>query len=146
MRHVFSLRRAALAVLAVGALILAGPLGASQAGSFEVSGTYDFTDNRGAATSGDLSGTATPGGPFTGTFAQKFGGGADEGTATLDFGGGSLTFSYHIEFDDDLGLFVGPYVITGGTGALNGASGSGTLIVEPANDTGGFTMSGTIDR
>ena len=43
-------------------------------------------------------------------------------------------------------VFVGTYVITGGTGRLAGASGSGSTTIVPSGDnsTGTFTVSGTL--
>jgi hypothetical protein len=50
-----------------------------------------------------------------------------------------------VEYDDATGNYVGPYEIVGGTGVLEGATGSGTLIIVPGSGGGSFTMSGTID-
>jgi hypothetical protein len=55
---------------------------------------------------------------------------------TFDFGGGdTLTFDTKIKFDDETGVYVGTYVVTGGTGEFEGAAGRGSLIVNTAAGT-----------
>src|SRR5262249_907974 len=144
MRRFFSFRRLAVALAVLG---FAGTGPAARAGSFVVEGTYDFTDNKGRDTSGTLSGTTKPGGDFSGSFAQTAFRGAAHflGTAPFDYGGGdSFTFPYDVVFDDGLNLYVGSYTVTGGTGSLARASGSGAIVIEPGNTTGGFTLEGSL--
>ncbi len=141
-----SVRRMAL-VVALAALVLAGPVSAVQAGPFHASGTFVSTFNHGNDFAGIHSGRARPGGPFTGTVAGQYHGGEYIGVATWDFGGGdTLTFEWQLEFDKT-GLGVGTYVFTGGTGRLADASGSGSFIFETTGDgTGEFALDGTLSH
>ncbi len=149
MQPFFSLRRAALALAVLGLLALVGPLPAAQATPLRVTGTYVFTDTQGGETGGTMTGQSAPGGRFTGAFVQRVRHGVAQGTITLDYGhGDTLTLTYAIEFDAEVGLLVGTYEITGGTGRLEGATGSGEAIAEPGgdDDSGGFSLTGTINR
>src|SRR5262249_54539092 len=80
-------------------------------------------------------GGARPGGPFAMTLWGKtnFGNQDTRGVFVLDFGGGdTLTCDFGVDWMPDLGLYVGPYVITGGTGRLAGArQGAGGPAGEP---------------
>ena len=142
-----SSRRIAL-VLALAVLGLAWPVSAVQAGAFHASGTYAVTSVHGDVFEGTQDGSARPGGPFSGTFSVKrtANGLRYDGVATWDFSSGdTLTYTWHVDFDDETGLYVGTYVITGGTGRLAGASGSGSYIVAPAGGgMGEFEMDGTL--
>jgi hypothetical protein len=142
------LYRIVFALAAVTYFSLGGPVPAAVAGPYELSGTYTFTDDKGAATSGTIDAKSSPGGPCSGTFADRFAGGSHTGTFTLNYGdGSSLTLSYEFAFDDTQGLFVGDYVITGGTGALTGVSGGGDIEVGTAvNGTGSLVLSGTLSH
>jgi hypothetical protein len=139
-----SVSRIAL-VVALAALVLAGPVSAVQAGPFHASFTLVVTFEQGNYFEGTHSGRARPGGPFTGTVAGQFHGGEYIGVATWEFGGGdTLTYEWQIEaFDAKSGLAVGTYVITGGTGRLADASGSGSLTTD---GTGEFTLDGTLSH
>ena len=132
----------ALAVLAV-----AGLGAPASAGGFEVRGTFALDPALPRHIEGTLSGHARPGGAFTGTVsAIQNAAGGGHGENTLDFGGGdTLTYDVRWKYDGETGLLVGTYSVTGGTGALAGATGSGTFIVAPAgNGTGEFYLSGTL--
>jgi hypothetical protein len=117
------------------------PLDASQDESFEATGTFAHTGNK----VGTLKGDATPLGAFNGSFTQDQNGAKLTGTFTLDFGSGSLTASYEMSLDHATNEYVGTYQITGGTGALADASGSGTIMVDQGAQ-GNFSLSGTISR
>jgi hypothetical protein len=108
--------------------------------SFQVSGTFAFQDNK----IGPISGQATPLGYFSGSFRNdNNGSGRLQGTATLTFGTDSLTISYDLRLNRDTNQFVGTYQITGGTGTLAGASGSGSMMVDHGG-SGTFSLDGTI--
>ncbi len=147
-----SSRRIAL-VLALALLGLAWPVSAVQAGAFRASGTQVLTDSKANTFGGTLSGRAMSGGSFTGTFSGEFRG-SDKTrrvdlVETWDFGGGdTLTFTIHLENDETGDLLVGTYVITGGTGRLEDASGSGsfTLLVDSSTGTAEFALDGTLSH
>jgi hypothetical protein len=108
--------------------------------SLHVSGTFDFQDNK----TGPISGQATPLGSFSGNFRnQNSGAGRLQGTATLTFGTDSLTISYDLRLNRDTNQFVGTYQITGGTGTLLGASGSGAMTADHGSQ-GNFSLDGSI--
>src|SRR5262245_23172683 len=98
-----TVRRTALTLAALGVLTLAGPLPAALAEPFQASGSYQFTRVQGNTTEGVVSGRAAPGGYFDGILDQRFHGGNYVGTATLVFRNGTLTLSYDVEFDDEIG-------------------------------------------
>jgi hypothetical protein len=144
------LRRIALALGLLAASGLAGPVSATRADSFEVSGTYTTTDHHANRFSGTLGGIAGQGGAFIGTFEDKV---TDHqrltGTQTYLFADGStLTLKFDERFDEAAGEWVGTYEITGGTGRFAGASGSGAASAthDAATDgnTGTIALSGTI--
>jgi hypothetical protein len=93
-----------------------------------------------------MPGRAKPGGNFDGTFVGKEDGSVKvRGVHTCDFGGGdTLTIELNFEFDETAGLFVGTYVITGGTGQLAEASGEGDFLAEGGDGQGTYEMVGTI--
>jgi hypothetical protein len=116
------------------------PVTADQTQSFQASGTFAFTGTH----VGTVSGKATPLGAITGTFSnQDSGEGKLVGTTTFNFGSGALTLSYDVRLDHATNQFVGAYQITGGTGALADASGSGSITIGHGS-TGSFALSGTI--
>jgi hypothetical protein len=115
---------------------------ASQEQSFQASGTFAHIEAPGDQ--GTLTGHATPLGQFTGTFSQH-GGGTLNGTATFNFASGSLTFTYNLRLDRATDQYVGTYQVTEGTGALAGATGSGSLVVDHGS-SGNFALSGTLSR
>jgi hypothetical protein len=144
MNHFFRLRRAALTFAALAVLALAGPLPAAQAEPFSASGSGTTTDRDGNVFSGVVSGTARPVGDFSGVFAHKATSDDVDGSAVFDFGGGdTLEIDYHAEFNEHTGMYEGTYVVTGGTGVLEGATGSGS-VVTTAGTTFEFTLSGTL--
>jgi hypothetical protein len=120
---------------------IVGPLANSQTQSFQASGTFAHTSNK----AGTLTGQGTPLGSFTGSFTQNQEGAKLTGTFTLNFGSGSLTCSYEMRLDHATNEYVGTYQVTGGTGALANASGSGTIMVDQGGQ-GNFSLSGTISR
>ena len=121
---------------------------AAHADDFRISGTFVVTKVRGANIEGTLRGTASPGGDFVGTFAGKQAPGNRKAhaDATLDFGGGNtLTYTADLNHDPDTGWLIGTYVITGGTGVFEHATGEGTKILKPNDDgTGEFFHDGSI--
>jgi hypothetical protein len=126
---------------------LALPPSAARAGDFQASGTSESISN-GHFFELSLSGVAQPGGTFGGTVLGKQLGnsGRQKGSGVLDFGNGdTLIYIWAVEVGDN-GQLIGGYVITGGTGVLEDASGSGNLVVVPAGDgTTTFEMDGTLD-
>ena len=138
-------RRFAL-TLALAALGLAASAPAARAGDFEASGTTTFVGRHGAFFELAITGGhAKPGGKFTGTVSGKRLADSNIQTAVIvmDFGGGdTLTFDTVIVWNDETDAYDGVYVVTGGTGALAGASGSGALFADPAGGT--FEMDGTL--
>lgn len=120
---------------------------------FQANGTFQVVASNGSHFFFEGEGQASPGGRFTTTVEahDNFGNLHETGVQTLDFGNGdTLTIS----FEDDWvpnpaypfgGYRTGPYVVTGGTGRLAGASGSGTLTGIPNGDgTGSLSLDGTI--
>jgi hypothetical protein len=141
-----SLRRIAL-IVAPALLGLAWLAPAAQAGDFQASSTFAIIASHGTHNELTGSGRARPGGKFTVVLAiQQLGNGDARGEFTMDFGNGdTLSFYNAVEWDPATGLLTGPYIVTGGTGKLAGASGSGTTVVDPAGDgTGEFYLEGTL--
>ena len=142
----FVLPLVALALLGMAGYAVAAKSGGCQ--SFRVKGDFQIVVDRGSNRVVDLSGHATPGGSFTGQFNGKQFHDADiAGSITLDFGGGNtLTYYQELSFDPSVGLLVGTYTITGGTGQFAGASGSGDNVIvgADANGRGTFELDGTI--
>ena len=123
---------------------------AAKAGTFRASGTATFVseDQSGKHFVFSHVGRSNPGGDFTGTAVghtnatfQK-----QSATVTLDYGGGNtLIIETRLEGQPD-GSLVGPYVVTGGTGIYENATGSGTQIVfaNNADGTRDFSLEGTL--
>ena len=133
-------------VLALLAVARPAPAAAADC-DFRLRGTFVVTSQQGTHQEVALSGRASPGGAFTGTFTGKQLGNNDVvGEVTLDFGGGdTLTYHQELEFDEETGLIVGTYEVTGGTGRYEGATGSGTTTIDPAGGrTGTFELEGTV--
>jgi hypothetical protein len=128
------LRRATLAVALFGivGLVL---LPAAQADPFHTSGSYVETSFNGSIAEGTLDGRAAPGGDaFIGSFSEEVfdGGNVLDGTAILDFGNGdTLTFDYLLVFNPTRQLYLGGWIVRGGTGTLKNAAGGGNLTVSP---------------
>jgi hypothetical protein len=121
------------------------PLAAAPAHSFQASGTFVGTNPHADHDAGTLSGTETILGSFTGTFDQH-GVGTLAGTAVLTFSNGSsLALSYRMTLDHSTNTYSGTYTITGGTGALAGATGSGSIMTDHGT-TGSFSLTGTISE
>src|SRR4051794_36432613 len=136
-------------VLALLAVVCPAWAGAASADAFHLSGTYVITSQKGTHQEVALTGTATPGGDFTGVaLAKQTADGDVKGKVILDFGNGdTLTYQQELTYDPASGLIVGTYRIIGGTGALHGASGSGTTSIDPTGDgTGTFKLDGTLSR
>jgi hypothetical protein len=151
MTHFTAVCRTALILAVLAVLTLAGSLPVALAEQFRASGSYQITRVRGDTKEGIVSGRAAPGGNFDGSFVQRFRGrnGRQVGTATLEFGRGTLTLAYDIELDDDIGLFVGTWmIIVGGTGAYEGATGGGVVLSKPPDETGAgdIALEGTLNR
>ncbi len=134
--------RIGLALLALVAFGLAGPLPAAPAADLALEGTATTTQSQGNRQSGVLMGSGTPLGNFTGTFSQRGNGNFIDGTATLVGNGGSVTLAFVGRSDPKTGVNTGSFRITGGTGRFAGATGSGTLLVFPGNR---FTLLGIIN-
>jgi hypothetical protein len=146
-------------VLALAILGLAGTVPGAGAGDapFHASGTFqvDWSQSHGTHFFINGQGRASPAGSFTTTVEahDNFGNGDETGVQTLDFGHGDTLSIY---FEDEWvpapdypagGYRVGPYVVTGGTGRLAGASGGGTLTGIPNGDgTGAFYLDGALSR
>jgi hypothetical protein len=132
---------------AVLALVGLWPASAARADDFEAYGVFTITLGNGANVTGTNDGFASPGGLFSGTFEghQTQGNAKSGGTATWEFEDGStLNWKFRVEPDGN-GLLVGTYEVTGGTGALAEASGSGILVIHPIpGDTGTIYLSGTL--
>jgi hypothetical protein len=147
MRSPVSFRRIATAA-ALALLWLGGPASADSPDAFRVSGTFVVVATEANRFELTHSGLAVPGGPVTGTVSGRrlAAGRTQVGTGTFDFGGGdTLSWEWHLELDPRTGLLVGTYEVTGGTGMLAEATGSGSLIVDPAGDgTGEYHLSGTL--
>jgi hypothetical protein len=123
---------------------------AAKPGTFRASGTATFVseDQSGKHFVFSHVGHSNPGGSFTGTAVghtnatfQK-----QSATVTFDYGGGNtLVVETRLEGQPD-GSLVGPYVVTGGTGIYENATGSGTQIVfaNNADGTRDFTLEGTL--
>jgi hypothetical protein len=118
---------------------VAGIVGTPAAQSFQVSGSFAFSDNK----VGTLSGQEATLGSFTGSFGNNNNGDRVQGTAVFSFGSGLLRFSYDVRLDRVTNQFVGTYQIVGGTDALANAAGSGSITIDHAA-AGNFSMSGTI--
>ena len=141
--------RGVVSLVALATLGLARPAAAEKPGdcSFRVSGTFQVVSARGSKLEVAVSGHATPGGRFTGiATGPQLPNGDVKSTVTLDFGGDdTLTYRQVLENDPETGLIVGTYEITGGTGRFEGASGSGSNVIDPAGDgTGEFELAGTL--
>jgi hypothetical protein len=115
---------------------------------FSARSTYQIVAKQGTQIESAGTGQARPGGVFSMTMSLKphFGNGDASGVVTLDFGNGdTLTYYFEVDWVPDPGLWTGPYVITGGTGRLAGASGAGTMTAHPIeHDNGVFDLDGTI--
>jgi hypothetical protein len=124
------------------------PLPAAQAEPFHASGSYVDTSGKKNTTEGTLAGEATPGGAFVGEYWHKKSDDLSvlDGRATLDFGNGdTLTLDYVLVYDPAIGLYLGSYVIHGGTGTLKRATGGGDIAVTPAvQDEGLFWLDGEL--
>lgn len=138
-------RRLAL-VVGLAVLGLTGAAPAARADDFRASGTFTLQSQTGANIVVAVPGHAKPGGKFDGEFVgRELPGGRVRGVQTCDFGrGDTLTIEQTFAFDQTLGLWVGTYVITGGTGALAGASGEGVFLGEGGGGAGTYEMVGTI--
>lgn len=139
--------RSSLALAFVAGVGLAGSLPALHSAEFEASGTWAFTSKAGSQFEGVMEGKARPGGKFTADFTQ-FGAGlfARDGIATMTFPSGSLTIAYEAQHDiHDRRILTGIYVIVGGTGHFERATGGGDLLIGDDGVQGIFMMLGTID-
>lgn len=148
MRVSGSFRRIAV-VAALTVLGLGVSASAVQAGDFQVKGTFVPTAIQGNSFELSLDGNASPGGKFAGTFLGKAKqqGNIQYGVGVMDFGGGdTLTIFVYVEYDAATGLLIGTYEITGGTGKLANASGSGGSVWLPAalGETSTFEFGGTL--
>lgn len=138
----FLLNRWIALIVALATLGLDVIASVAEAGDFHASGTY-VVSQHGSHLEGTRLGRASPGGPFVGMFSGQWvafnrGG----GVGLLDFGrGDTLTYEWEASFDEATGLLLGTWTITGGTGRLSGATGSGISI---ATASGEFEYLGTL--
>src|SRR4051794_12102514 len=145
--------RLTTSLVALVAIIIVGrttSTWAAKPGTFRAVGTATFVsqDESGKHFVFSHVGHSNPGGNFTGTAVghtnatfQK-----QSATVTLDYGGGNtLTVETRLEGQPD-GSLVGPYVVTGGTGIYEGATGGGTQTVFANNPDGtrDFLLEGTL--
>ena len=138
-------RLAALVVLGLATVAFA-----AKAGTFRATGTATFVsqDVSGKHFVFSHEGRSNPGGRFTGgvvghtnaTFQKQ------SATLTLDYGdGNTLIIETKLQGQPD-GSLVGPYVVTGGTGIYEGATGGGTQTVFAPNADGtrDFLLEGSL--
>jgi hypothetical protein len=107
---------------------------AAKADHFHALGTYVETGFENGIAQGTLAGRAAPGGAFTGDFREDVfdDGIVLDGSATLDFGNGdTLTIEYLLVYNSTRGQYLGVWTVQRGTGALQGASGGGEIVVTP---------------
>ncbi len=150
--HAFSSRLRLASVVALAVAGLAWTV-AAHAGDtkFQATGTYAIVIDSIQGTHYDFTGSghASPGGAFTLTAVahENWGNYASTGTMTLDFGSGDTLAIYFDADSPALGLYIGSYVVTDGTGRWAGASGSGTATFQSHGDyTGDFWLDGTLSR
>jgi hypothetical protein len=147
MNRFFSFGRI-VSIAALAALAFARPAPAADDDcAFAAKGTsVASTDLPGARFEISLVGHANQGGQFTGTVYGKYAaqGRRQFGPIVLDFGGGdTLTVDTLLAPDPNVaGGLIGTYVVAGGTGDFEGATGSGQLIANPGAGT--FELSGTV--
>ena len=123
---------------------------AAKSGTFRATGTATFVsqDVSGKHFVFSHVGRSNPGGSFTGgveghtnaTFEKQ------SGTLTFDYGdGNTLIVETRLEAQPD-GSLVGPYVVTGGTGIYEGATGGGTqtVLAPNADGTRDFVLEGSL--
>ena len=147
MSRYFRINRFLAALMLLGVFALAAPRAVAGEVAFRVDGTFTVAEKAGPNSNWvDLEGKATPGGPFVGRFVAHGKGQSIYGTFTLQFGGGTLTFDYLVTFDHDTGIYEGDFVITGGTGAFEGASGQGEVCYPLDAITQPFMMDGVLIR
>jgi hypothetical protein len=145
MHRFFSLSRIVVVVALLCTAALAAPLPAASAADWEATGSYLATDTKGNVFSGDISGTSSLGGSFTGVFSHKANGHRIVGEATLDYGGGdTLTIRYVATINNRSDIYLGTYAVTSGTGTLADAAGFGEFVAEQGSE-GNFLLSGLLD-
>ena len=130
-------------VIALALLGLARPAPAAE-DTFHAAGTTEAVSDDGRHFELSASGRSSLG-KFTGAVVGRYNDpiSVQFAVVTLDFGGGdTLTFDTKIKFDEETGLSIGTYVITGGTGEFEGAAGRGSLIVNTG--AGEFEMEGSL--
>lgn len=137
---------AAVCVLAVASMCQAQELEFRAGGDFTIISVEDHVGHV------IVTGASEPGGSFEGALVERYSGNLHKignihkirGAGVFDYGGGhTLTFDYELDFDAATNLDEGPVIITGGTGAFAGASGSGILVAD--HDLAGqFELLGTI--
>ncbi len=140
MKRFCSFSKVGLIVAAIATVGLGGPLSAVRADSYNASGSIHSASTDGDTTAGKLHGKSNPGGNFKGTFSFVDIDGVLNGEVVYSYRNGSISLDYVAEFDQDLGMFLGSFTITGGTGPYEGATGHGDLTV----DRGKFTLTGSI--
>ncbi len=144
MNAAFSFRQL-IAGLCFAVAGLAGPLLPAWADSFQASGTDEITSIHGNRGEGISAGRAQPGGTFTGVWSARQKGYSASGLETWDFGGGhTLTWFWEAESDKNH-VSVGTFVVIGGTGRFEGASGSADYLrIGHGDGTGEFFLEGTL--
>jgi hypothetical protein len=136
------------AVVMAGAAMASAPAFA-QAVPLRASGTdYGYTYFKGNQFEGTTSGRAQPGGQFTGAYTGTDTGQKAVGVEIWTFtGGDTLTFAWEVQpVDKSHNVWAGTYVVTGGTGRFEGATGSADYLWTAHGDgTADFAMEGTIN-
>ena len=118
-----------------------------QAAPFEAIGMDEISFFQGSRAEGTSSGSAQPGGAFTGTWSEKVTGFRGRGVQTWEFSGGTLTFFTDTVFDPETLISVGTFVVIDGTGMFEGASGSADYMrIGLGGGMGIFVLEGTISR
>jgi len=121
--------------------------------SFEADATWFFGFVEQNHSFGTCSGDSTLG-SFTGTWTEQISAAIREGTVTLDFRHGSLTIAYQYKVEKgtpftpgNLTFWTGTWVVSGGTGSLEGVTGEGIIgVVGCGCPSGPFLLSGTLSR
>jgi hypothetical protein len=140
------LSRCALGLIAaILSASLLWPARAAEPVPFHASGTDEITFIHGNQGEGTSRGVAQPGGRFTGVWSATQKGFSASGVETWDFGGGhTLTWFWEAQSDKNH-VSVGTFVVIGGTGRFDGASGSADYLrIGHGDGTGEFVLEGAL--
>ena len=143
------MRRISTLTLVVGCLTAFGVSAPADESSFQVSCSRTSLSRHGGVYTSTVEGQATHLGPFTGTSVINFPQGHHAvGPLIINGSGGdSLTLYTDVWFDKHFIAGYGTYVITGGTGRFEGATGNGSFqVVHDNNGTTVISWEGTISH